>query len=327
MNILIANNTVLPVTKYGGTERVIWDLGKELHKEGHNITYLVTSGSTCPFAKVIHYNTQKKTCQQIPSEIDICHFNYIPDEEIEKPHVVTIHGNATNLDQQLHINSIFVSKNHAERHGSQSFVSNGLDWDAYQKPNLNNERKYFHFLGLAAWRIKNVQGAIDVITKTKKERLKVLGGYRLNIKMGLRFTLSPRISFCGMVSGAEKDNLLQGSKGLVFPVRWNEPFGLALIESLYFGCPVFGTPYGSLPEIVTEEVGVLSNNSDTLSKEVENCERFSRVRCHEYARDVFNSKKMAKSYLEKYSSVLNGSTLNKVAPKLISKTEKFLPWK
>ena len=37
-------------------------------------------------------------------------------------------------------------------------------------------------------------------------------------------------------------------------MRWHEPFGIALIEALYFGCPVFGTPYGSLPEIVEEGV-------------------------------------------------------------------------
>jgi glycosyltransferase involved in cell wall biosynthesis len=327
MNILIAYNTLIPVTKYGGTERVVWDLGKELHKMGHKVTYLVAKGSTCDFAKVIFYDSTKKLAEVIPSDIDICHFQLEPTEPINKPYLVTIHGNSNNTNEVFPINTIFVSRDHAKRYGSLSFIHNGLSWDAYQKPDLNNERKYFHFLGLAAWRIKNLKGAIDVIKGTKKEKLKVLGGNRLNIKMGFRLTLSPRISFCGMVGGQEKDALLQGSKGLVFPVKWNEPFGLALIESLYFGCPVFGTPYGSLPEIVNAEVGVLSNSSKTLTKEVENAGRFSKVRCHEYARDVFNSKKMAEKYIEKYHLVLNGKTLNQVAPRLISQTEKFLEWK
>ena len=190
------------------------------------------------------------------------------------------------------------------------------------------ERSYYHFLGNAAWRVKNVQGAIDIIHQTKKEKLKVLGGTRLNINMGFRFTPSPRIRFYGMVGGIKKFSLLDNSKGLIFPVKWHEPFGLAIIESLYFGCPVFGTPYGSLPEIVNSEVGFLSANSKELQHALENENHFSPKNCHEYAVENFNSKKMALQYLDKYEQVLNGKTLNTVNPSLIEiQTEKFLPFK
>ncbi|MEF9931013.1 MAG: glycosyltransferase, partial [Bacteroidales bacterium] len=54
-----------------------------------------------------------------------------------------------------------------------------------------------------------------------------------------------------MIGGEQKLNILKESKGLIFPVIWNEPFGLAITESLYCGAPVFGTPYGSLPELIT----------------------------------------------------------------------------
>lgn len=326
MNILIVNPGIIPAIKYGGTERVIWYLGKELAKMGHKITYLVSVGSYCDFANVLFFNKEKSLSAQIPHFIDIVHFNFTPTEPIEKPYIVTIHGNCNDF-REFNINSVFVSKNHADRFGAEAFVYNGLDWTDYSKPNLFNKRDYFHFLGKAAWRLKNVKGAIDVIKGTKDEKLKVLGGHRLNFKMGFRFTISPRIKFCNMVGGTEKNLLLEGSKGLIFPVRWNEPFGLALIESLYFGCPILGTPYGSLPEIVTAEVGFLSNSADTLSKEVKNIEQFSRARCHEYASDAFNSKKMAELYLDKYQRVLNGEQLNKLAPKLIEKqTKKLLVW-
>jgi len=326
MNILIVGSGIIPARKYGGTERVIWYLGKELSKMGHKVTFLVSWGSSCDFADVLFLDHSRKLLEQIPSSVDIVHFNYMPSERIEKPYIVTIHGNCNDF-RKFDLNTVFVSRNHANRFGSDSFIYNGLDWDDYGNPDLVSKRSEFHFLGKAAWSVKNVQGAIDVIKATKKEELMVLGGHRLNLKMGFRFTPSSRIQFYGLVGGEEKNSLLMKSKGLIFPVRWNEPFGLALIESLFAGCPVFGTPYGSLPEIVDPEVGFLSNKADELVCEIENVDRFSKVHCHNYALELFNSKKMAELYLEKYAKVLNGSKLNIRPPQLIEKqTEKLLEW-
>lgn len=327
MKILIVNTGVVPVKLYGGTERVIWYLGKELVKMGHQVTYLVNKGSSSDFANIIPIDWEKGIAEQIPEDIDIVHFNFVPDDldKVTKPYVITMHGNI-NSQKALDINTIFVSKNHAERFGSVSYVYNGMDWDDYMKPDLKAERNYYHFLGNAAWRVKNVQGAINVVRKTKRETLKVLGGVRFNFKMGMRFTFSPRISFYGMVGGQEKDTLLRSSKGLIFPVKWHEPFGLAITESLYFGCPVFGTPYGSLKEIVTDEVGFLSNNEDELVQAVES-NSFSNKICHEYALEKFNAKEMALAYLGKYEKVLAGENLNAQQPKLKEVQQvKFLDW-
>ncbi|MBB6612738.1 glycosyltransferase family 4 protein [Pontibacter sp. Tf4] len=327
MHILIVNNTRIPVTTYGGTERVIWYLGKELTDLGHKVTYLVNQGSHCPFADVLFLDPAKPMAAQIPDDVDVVHFNIMPPAEgIGKPYIYTLHGNHTN-PEPLDINTTFVSRNHASRYNSASFVHNGMDWNDYGPVQLDNKRNYFHFLGNAAWRVKNVKGAIKVISGVKGGKLKVLGGNRLNIKMGFRLTLNPNIQFHGMVGGAEKLRLLQGSKGLVFPVRWHEPFGLAITESLYFGCPVLGTPYGSLPELVPAEVGFLSNNSRDLTEAARTIDKYSRKRCHEYAADLFNSRLMAERYLEKYATVLNGQTLNQEKPQLQQvQTVKFLEW-
>ena len=58
-----------------------------------------------------------------------------------------------------------------------------------------------------------------------------------------------------MVDASKKKVIIEQSKGLIFPVTWHEPFGLAITESFYFGAPVGGTPYGALPELVSPEVG------------------------------------------------------------------------
>lgn len=326
MKILIVNNGLIPVTLYGGTERVIWYLGKELVKLGHQVSYLVQKGSYCDFGKVYFIDEKKEIIDQIPPDIDIIHFNFVPEkiEALKKPYLITMHGNS-NDTKKLDINTVFVSENHAQRYGATAYIYNGLDWNDYIKPDWSAKRTYFHFLGNAAWRLKNVKGAIEIVKSIKNEHLKVLGGVRFNLKMGLRLTFSPRIHFYGMVGGAEKDQLLNHSKGLIFPVRWNEPFGLAIIESLYFGCPVLGTPYGSLPELVGRDVGFLSNKKEDLVEVAKNIGQYSNIRCHEYARDCFNSYKMAVSYISMYEKILSGIALNTVAPALkVIQTEKFL---
>lgn len=328
MKILIVNPEIIPAKFYGGTERVIWCLGKELVKFGHQVSYLVKKGSSCTFGKIIPMNPGKDIIDQIPVDIDLVHFNFTPNNihKLKKPYIITTHGNLRDF-RELDLNTVFVSKNHAQRHGSDSFVHNGLDWDDYPKPTFDTKRTFFHFLGLAAWRLKNVRGAIDVVRGTKSETLKVLGGKRFNIKMGIRLTLSSRAAFYGIVSEEKKCEQLNNSKGLIFPVRWHEPFGLSLIESLYFGCPVFGTPYGSLPEIVPGNMGVLSAKKEELIRAITHAGDFSGKHCHDYAVEEFNSRKMAVAYLERYEKVLSNQKLNAAHPRLVElQKTKFLDW-
>lgn len=325
MNILIVNNGILPVLKYGGTERVIWYLGRELSKLGHDITYLVAKGSHCPFGKVLTLDNSRPYNEQIPDYIDVVQFCFLPRQKVNKPYIVAMGGNI-NTQEEIDINTLFVSKNHAERYGSDSYIHNGLDWDEFPKPDLNNKRRYLHFLAKAAWKIKNVKAAIRIAQKSK-EQVQVMGGHRINLNMGVRITLTPRARFCGFVDDAQKAKVMNESKGLLFPVLWHEPFGLSLTESLYFGCPVFGTPYGSLPEIITKEVGFLSNNEAELVQAVLGAGDFNKTRCHEYARDVFDAKTMTLKYVKRYEKVLNGETLNAAPPKLkVIQTEKFLEY-
>ncbi|MEO3407204.1 glycosyltransferase [Mucilaginibacter sp. CAU 1740] len=324
MNILIVNNTPIPATKYGGTERIIWWLGRELNRLGHKITYLVGEGSSCPFGKVLIYDPAKDINQQVPDDIDVVHFQFQVHGFTKKPYIVTVHNNPGSAE--LDVNSVFVSANHAQRHGSSVFVHNAIDTADYSKPDLNNKRTHAHFLAKAAWRVKNVKGAIDVAT-TSGNKLVVLGGTRLNIKMGLRFTPNLNVRFKGMVGDEAKSVVMNSSKALLFPVLWHEPFGIAIVESLYFGCPVLGTPYGSLPELVPAEVGFLSASNSELADALKNADAFDKKYCHQYAIDNFNIGKMATEYLALYRNVLNGEQLNQNKPTLIERDQlKYLPW-
>lgn len=306
MHILIKINSVLPVSLYGGTERVVWSLAKALSSMGHRITLATPAGSSCPFADVIAVDASRPLDSQLPAGVDVVHFFSPPREDTEKPYVVTQEGNGLHTRD---CNTVYVSRQHAVNHGAEFFIYNGLDWSDYPDPCLDRKRQGFHFLGKAAWRVKNVRGAISV-TRRAGETLHVLGGTRLNFKMGFRFTPDRHVRFHGMVGDQEKAACMMGSKGLLFPIRWHEPFGLAITESLYYGCPVFGTPYGSLPELVSDDVGFLSDSEEELVAALATADGFSARRCHELARDVYGAEVMAHAYLAVYEKVLNGESLN-----------------
>ncbi|MFA4869336.1 MAG: glycosyltransferase [Pedobacter sp.] len=323
MKILIVNNSQIPAIKYGGTERVIWWLGKELSRLGHQITYLVSAGSSCPFARVLVYDPGLDMNKQVPDDIDVVHFNYQVNGFNKKPYLITVHGNPA-YGEQLDKNSVFVSGNHASRHGAVAFVHHGLDPDDYPKPDLSQKRLHMHFLAKAAWRIKNVKAAIDMASQSNN-KLVVLGGSRLNLKMGFRFTPNLNVRFKGMVNNEQKAAVMQQSKALLFPVLWHEPFGIAIIESLYYGCPVFATPYGSLPELVSTEVGLLSDDKSVLVEGLREVNQFNNRFCHDYVMDNFSLQKMANNYLELYEKVLNKEEIHSIQPTLQSVTDKYLP--
>jgi glycosyltransferase involved in cell wall biosynthesis len=307
MKILIVNNTTIPALKYGGTERVVWSLGKELNKAGHQVTFLVGKKSVCPFAKILIYNPEIDINDQIPEDTDLVH-SFIPFSTTpKKPYIITVEGNGQAFEE-FDINTVFVSRNHAERHSSQSFVYNGLDPEDYGKVNWLKSREHLLFLGKASRKEKNVKDC-KFLAQVTEQKLAILGGWG--------FSFSKYISYKGMVGGEKKNRLLNQGKALLFPIRWHEPFGIALTESMYFGNPVIGTTYGSLPELITPETGVLTNSLSDMAEAIGNIGSYDRKKIHQYVMDNFSSKKMMNDYFYLYEKVLNGEKINPHKPKSI----------
>jgi glycosyltransferase involved in cell wall biosynthesis len=327
MHILIVTNLHLPCKTYGGIERVLWWLGKSLNALGHKVTYLAKKTSYSPFASTIAFNPQASIESQVPDDVDVVHINFPTQEKIsKKPYLFTAHsiiekGIVSNK------NTVFISKEHARLNNSDVYVYHGLDSDEYGKPNLNNKRNYFHFLGKAKTPHKNLKGAIKTV-QLSQEKLAVIGGNRMLLKPDKRFriTFDSNIKFFGMLGGNKKNQAINNSKGLIHPMRSFESFGLNMIESWYFGCPVFGTDYGSLKELIIPEVGATANNAQSLSEHLKQADSFNKKTCHEYVCDNFLSQHMAQNYIKIYEDVISGKNLHKNNPVSISYSEPLLPW-
>ena len=219
---------------------------------------------------------------------------------------MTTDGNG-HAGQSYHPNTIFVSRQHAANHGSKHFVHNGIDPAEYTFSEKRED--YAVFLAKARWDVKNFKGAVQVARKAGIE-LRVLGSR--NWPFNLQRALPPirGVRYFGMLGGEEKRELLARARCLIFPVRWEEPFGLALTEAMISGCYVVGTPYGSLPEIVTAETGVLSSRADDLADAVRNPRRFDPKECRDRVfSGGFTHLDMAKKYLAYYEKILTDGCL------------------
>jgi glycosyltransferase involved in cell wall biosynthesis len=294
---------------------MLWWLMKELSNRGHKVKLIAPQGSACPFADVIYPDPKFKTyeAQPIPADVDIVHFDFsLYSDYHTKPYLARQSGNGK-PGARFAQNTVFLSQNHAIRHHGEYFIHNGIDIDEYGQPDWNTKPSHVHFLAKAAWKVKNVKGAIEIARKAG-QKIEIIGGHRINFKMGFRLTLDRNAHFNGMLGGEKKLNIMRRSKALLFPVLWHEPFGIALIESMYFGCPVIGTPWGSLPEIVVKNTGFLSASISTLVENLKNIRQFDRKFIHEYTVENFSSKKMTDNYLKAYEHILNGTPLNPANP-------------
>ncbi len=322
----------IPPKLYGGTERVIYWLGKALVELGHRVTLIASARSHIPGAElrpITNGETDPRAwLRLLPDATDIVHLWDKSEPNANKPFVVTVEGNGR-PGQKFHPNTIFVSQKHAANHGSRHFVHNGLDVGEYAFSEKRDN--YAVFLAKARWKVKNFPGAVAVARRVGIE-LRVLGSR--NWPFDLQKWLPPirGVRYYGMTGGPEKRDLLARARCLIFPVRWEEPFGISLTEALASGAYVVGTPYGSLPEIVLPETGVLSAQAGKLVEAVENPQRFNPQACRDRVlRGGLTHLDMARKYLKYYEQVLTHGSLGEAKepapatkPGFVAK--QLLPW-
>lgn len=157
-------------------------------------------------------------------------------------------------------------------------------------------------------------GGVDDITSPRKLFLELanpLSKYRSDIAFkyfsdNVLPYLKPRqIEHLGEVKGKRKLNLITKAKGLLFPIQWNEPFGLAVIEALACGTPVIAMRRGSMPEIVEHGVnGFLAKNYSEFKKYMARIGDIDPKNCRSSVENKFSARAMAQNYLDHYKTVL-----------------------
>jgi glycosyltransferase involved in cell wall biosynthesis len=302
MHIALYSHSRLPVHGYGGTQRVVVWLARGLVELGHRVTLLAAAGSRVPEAGLVELDPAQirrpdfDLTRFVPESVDLLHAHAPLLRHPRQPSVFTLHGNRRQGSPTAP-NTIFLSADHARRYGGSAFVYNGVDPSEFRFGSKKSD--YDLFLG-RLHRTKGYHWAVEGAKRTGRQLI-VAGGWRPTLRRGL--------SFVGSVDGERKAELLAGAACLWMPALWDEPFGLTLVEAMMSGTPVLGTRRGALPEVVTEEVGVLGDTLDDLVQLRGTVGQRDPQACRSRAERWFSHTRMAEEYVRMYQHYLTTNQL------------------
>jgi glycosyltransferase involved in cell wall biosynthesis len=99
--------------------------------------------------------------------------------------------------------------------------------------------------------------------------------------------------------------LLSGASALLFPIRWNEPFGLVMLEAMACGTPVLAFREGAAPEVVVDGVtGFLCDDEGHMAYCLARVDSLSRAECRRAVETTFSTHRMAADHLEVFDRLL-----------------------
>lgn len=209
---------------------------------------------------------------------------------------------------------VFVSKfalnQAAQEYPNASFIYNGIAEDIF-RPIDSPKRDYVLWLS----RISEGKGLVDAIMAAKKANIKIIFAGGIDSPKNQLFFDSKvkplvddkQVIYAGAVSEEQKLDLYQNALAFLFPVKWDEPFGLVSAEAMACGTPVVGYRRGALPEVIKEgETGYLVDEGDisALAEMLKRAETLDRSKCRSWVEQNFTTSRTSEAYIKYYNSLL-----------------------
>ncbi|MFH7029954.1 MAG: glycosyltransferase family 4 protein [Heteroscytonema crispum UTEX LB 1556] len=326
----------VPPPTYGGIELVVSLLTDELVRRGHDVT-LFASGDSQTLAKLegvyprplrmdpdikehMMYETlHASRVYQQAAEFDIIHSHVgiwaLPlASMVSTPTVHTLHGRFTRDSSPLYSfygTQPYVSISNAQRTIDLNYAStvyNGINIEEYPFVEKAQDPPYLAFLGRLSPE-KGPQHAI-AIAKQSGWHLKMAGKVDVVDKEFFDKEIAPhidgqQIEFLGEVNHTEKAELLGNAAITLFPITWEEPFGLVMIESMATGTPVIGINMGSVPEVIAHgKTGFICQSYEEMAEMIPAALQLNRQTCREYVKNTFTVNQMVDGYEAVYEKII-----------------------
>ena len=330
----------VPPAGYGGIEWIISLLADGLVEAGHDVTLFASGDSfskatlaavfeEAPSAEIGKSAPELRhvlACYERAEEFDIVNDHSGPfaaalGGAIATPVVHTVHGPLTGRDGELYaslarvapdVGLISVSLNQRKPQPDLPWVAtchNALDLDAYP---VHSERgQYLLFLGRMS-PDKGCHRACEVAREAGVP-LRIAGKMREPAEREyfeeyVAPHLGDGIEYLGETSHGKKVALLQNARATLFPIDWEEPFGLVMIESMACGTPVIATRWGAVPEVIEHgRSGIVVGDYREMAAALADADRLEPLECRRSVEERFSAERMVREYEAAYASVLEGA--------------------
>ncbi|HEX6823038.1 MAG TPA: glycosyltransferase family 4 protein, partial [Candidatus Sulfotelmatobacter sp.] len=229
-----------------------------------------------------------------------------------RPFVLTLHGphDAKLSEFYSHYPEVqYVAISHAQARQESlpklRTIHHGIDLSLYRL--VERKQQYLSFIGRIA-PIKGTHIAIDVAHRTGLP-LKIAGEVQPAFREYFESKIKPKIDgkfveYVGPADLQAKNELLGNSMAMLFPIQWNEPFGLVMVEAMACGTPVIALPGGSVPEVVVEGVsGHICRSLRDLTRCVRDL-NFQPAAVRRYVEENFSVEVMVGKYINLYREAL-----------------------
>ncbi|MEC6824960.1 glycosyltransferase [Photobacterium piscicola] len=302
MNVIlhIHDQSLPPIKSSGGSNRLVDWLAIEQAKQGHKVYTMSPTGFNTKYYQHITLSlpcTLDELLALIPSDVEYIEHHGGIDGSVIAGVLARYPGSIQVCHAGKHEgkNNVFISKCHAKIQGGDVIAYNGVPVDDY----IFREDKDNYLLFLA--KVKRSKKGVDTAIKVAKKvniPLIVAGGRRF-ANPETWFNWHPIIKPVGYINGADKFDLISKAKALLVPIRWEEPFGLTIVESMLSGTPVIAFNRGAMAELIIDgETGFLCDNENEMIEAIKKIDQISPKKCRDYAIKYFTSAQMCKRHLE-----------------------------
>jgi glycosyltransferase involved in cell wall biosynthesis len=322
----------VPPEAYGGIEAVVADLVDGLVARGHQVTLIGAGpdGTAAAFVRtyaeppserlggdplpeVIQAAAAARVIEDL--DVDVVHDHTLAGPLAaagrRQPTVATMHGPVDGelgvYFRQLGDSVALVAISEAQRRTAPDLnwvatVPNGIDVGTY--PYRESKEDWVLFIG----RCSPDKGAHLAIDAARAAGRSIIVAGKANepeeeeyFEREIRPRLGDDATFVGETDADEKRDLFARAACLLFPIQWEEPFGLVMVEAMACGTPVVALAAGSVPEVVVDgRTGFICSSPDELPAAIDRARRIRPADCREHVRRLFDVATMVDGYERVY---------------------------